>query len=514
MIVLLGGSTAFCQTEICDNGIDDDFDNLIDLNDPDCSCALIEPVSFIPNPSFEEMDCCPVDRSQLDCATDWMQASEPTTDFIHTCNWLGWQNFPPPMPFPDGEGIMGFRDGRIIGEGNNTNYGPEPFWKEYAGACLINPLLANQTYRFQFDVGFVDDLRSPPINITFYGTSDCENLPFGIGNNAFGCPTNSLNWVKLGDRLVSGIDGDVWINTFENITPEQDIYAIAIGPACDPVFNPVSTYYFFDNLILADLESFELVVSEENHPCSPDFTISIPNNADFEYQWYQNGIALPGETNSELLMNYGEGIFQVRIIDGSTCRISVDYEYEIPIFNQQPIVSICEGDAFQLGENQLTESGSYLDTIQTGNGCDSIVSLELSVIGTRFDTVAVSILQGETYQIEEFEFTEEGDYPVTLTSSIGCDSLLFLQLSHFNIFIPNIFSPDNDGINDTFLPFGPDGEIVDYHLSIYNRWGNLLFEGKEWDGRNREPGVYTYRLDVEFAAGTSNSFFGSITLVK
>jgi len=77
------------QIEICDNGIDDDFDNLIDLNDDDCICEVIEPISVIPNPSFEEMNCCPDNRSQLNCASLWIQASEPTTDFIHTCDWMG-----------------------------------------------------------------------------------------------------------------------------------------------------------------------------------------------------------------------------------------------------------------------------------------------------------------------------------------------------------------------------------------------------------------------------------------
>lgn len=175
----------FGQVEICDNGIDDDNDSLIDLNDEDCACEIIEPVSLIPNPSFEETDCCPTDRSQLDCASNWIQASEPTTDFIHLCDWLGWDDFPPPQPFPDGEGIMGFRDGRV-----RNNNSAEPYWKEYAGACLLSPLLAGFSYRFQFDVGFVNRDKSPPINISFFGTSNCDYLPFGSGNEAFGCPSN------------------------------------------------------------------------------------------------------------------------------------------------------------------------------------------------------------------------------------------------------------------------------------------------------------------------------------
>ena len=88
------------QDEICDNAIDDDNDGFIDLNDLDCDCIVIEPVSYIPNSSFEDISCCPTAQSELHCATGWIQASYPTTDLIHNCGWQGWNNdsdqFPPP----------------------------------------------------------------------------------------------------------------------------------------------------------------------------------------------------------------------------------------------------------------------------------------------------------------------------------------------------------------------------------------------------------------------------------
>ena len=170
--------------EICDNAIDDDGDGLIDLNDPDCDCPVIAPVSLIPNPSFEDQNCCPGSRSELNCADTWIQASASTTDYLHTCGWMGWREFPPPLPFPDGEGVVGLRDGRV------RNVGQEYDWKEYAGACLLSPLLANTSYRFRFHVGFINQEASPPMSITFFGTTDCANLPFGGTNDMIGCPTN------------------------------------------------------------------------------------------------------------------------------------------------------------------------------------------------------------------------------------------------------------------------------------------------------------------------------------
>jgi len=98
--------------EICDNAIDDDGDGLIDLNDPDCDCSP-NPVPFMPNPSFEDHFCCPETGAELYCAAPWVQASGATTDYINTCDWMGYSF--PPLPFPDGVGCAAFRNGDANG---------------------------------------------------------------------------------------------------------------------------------------------------------------------------------------------------------------------------------------------------------------------------------------------------------------------------------------------------------------------------------------------------------------
>jgi len=337
IVVFLSQNILLGQIEICDNGVDDDNDNLIDFNDDDCFCQIVDAKSLIPNPSFEDQNCCPDDRSQLYCADSWIQASAPTTDFIHTCDWLGWDQFPPPRPFPDGEGIMGFRDGRVRSTNN-----PEPYWKEYAGACLLSPLLKDSSYRFQFDLGFVNEERSPPIDITFFGTSSCDYLPFGGGDIDFGCPTNSPDWIQLGTTRVSAATSSSWVNTYIEVVPEEDIYAIAIGPSCRPIDTPVSLYYFFDNLFLTDLNFFNFKIKEINHPCSREFVLSVPFNENFEYQWYLNGVSLIDEKFSKLRNNYGEGNYQVRIVDKLDCRISANYNYTLPIQSELHIEPHCD----------------------------------------------------------------------------------------------------------------------------------------------------------------------------
>ncbi len=500
--------------EICDNAIDDDGDGLIDLNDPDCICNTIESLSLIPNPSFEDMDCCPTAQSQMDCAHTWIQASEPTTDYINMCGWMGWDEFPPPVPFPDGEGIAGFRDGRVRGD---INY-PETNWKEYAGACLLGPLMADTPYIFYFYVGFVDRLRSPDINITFFGTPDCANLPFGKGNEAFGCPTNGPGWVRLGSSYVSGGNGNKWVKTSIEVTPKENITAIAIGPDCPPVDSPVSIYYFLDDLTLVDLRSYNFKITEQSQPCAQDFLLYVPPQPGFTYQWYKDGIALIGETAAKLSAMHGEGQYQVRVQKGGTCNVTGVYTYSIPRPNVQLTKTICDGDVFQLGDRILTTSGHYVDTLLTSENCDSVVALDLHVIGITADTVHAFIFQRENYKIGKYKFNEEGDYHVTLTSSLGCDSLVLLQLEYYHVFIPNIFSPNGDGINDLLTALGGDNLIDQTILTIYDRWGNQIFSGSEWNGKHNSldvnPGVYTYVARLTMNDGMERQFSGSVTLIR
>src|ERR1044072_4409858 len=78
--------------EICDNGIDDDGDALIDLNDTtECSCGGIVMdssgiiPSLIPNSSFEAYNYCPYEYSQLSAVDNWIQPSATTSDYYNTC---------------------------------------------------------------------------------------------------------------------------------------------------------------------------------------------------------------------------------------------------------------------------------------------------------------------------------------------------------------------------------------------------------------------------------------------
>ena len=130
--------------EVCNNGIDDDGDMLIDLNDPDCACSTGNQVvtGIISNPSFESSTCCPSVPSQTTCVDDWQQGGPGSSDYFNTCNYTSLGTIDDPdFPLPGGgSGYAGFwaTNGTL----------------EYLGSCLSSPFLAgNDLHLGVFDIG-------------------------------------------------------------------------------------------------------------------------------------------------------------------------------------------------------------------------------------------------------------------------------------------------------------------------------------------------------------------------
>jgi gliding motility-associated-like protein len=507
--------------EICDNAIDDDGDGLIDLNDPDCDCPIFGPKSLIPNPSFEEKSCCPQAVSELSCAKTWIQASEPTTDYLHTCGWMGWPNLPPPLPFPDGQGCVGFRNGRFRGGITNAN------WKEYAGACLLSPMKANTSYRLRFKMGFVNETNSPPTTIVLFGTTDCVNLPFGKGNPEFGCPTNGPGWVQLGNAYVSG--NRSWINIDLNFTPKDDIYAIVLGPSCalESSSVDVDIYYFLDDLILDELKRFDFTISTLGNPCGSDYSLQVPAIAQTNYQWYKDGIALPGEKLNKLLLKTGPGDYRVRLTGTNECRLLQPYNFQKPVARKDLKKRLCLGESLAFNRKKINQTGVYFDTLKTIHGCDSIINLELSIATDLIDSVKAGILPGESFSVAGKNFQQAGNFQIPLTSRDGCDSLVFLELSFLSIYIPSAFSPNQDNVNDVFTVFGGQDIKKILALKVYDRWGGLVYTAKDlspndlstgWNGqRDDQPlpeGIYTYWAILLLDDELQHQIKGSVQLLR
>ncbi len=123
------------------------------------------------------------------------------------------------------------------------------------------------------------------------------------------------------------------------------------------------------------------------------------------------------------------------------------------------------------------------------------------------------------------EYLEAGTYTVTqyVNNDFGCDdetSIRVIVDPIVTLYIPNGFTPNNDGNNDIFRPDGVD--IVEYQMWIFDRWGeNIFYSAKMeegWDGTYKgapvEAGLYVYKFYVVDVEGNDREYTGGIHLLR
>jgi len=98
-------------------------------------------------------------------------------------------------------------------------------------------------------------------------------------------------------------------------------------------------------------------------------------------------------------------------------------------FSDTSMVSICNGTSYIFGGIQLSQSGSYVDTVPAVNGCDSILHLDLTVLGKVITSVSSTICEGDFYLFNGQNLTNTGIYSDTLVAAFGCDSVVNLNLT-------------------------------------------------------------------------------------
>ncbi|MBX2903562.1 MAG: immunoglobulin domain-containing protein [Chitinophagales bacterium] len=90
---------------------------------------------------------------------------------------------------------------------------------------------------------------------------------------------------------------------------------------------------------------------------------------------------------------------------------------------------ICNGQSYTFNGQQLTQAGQYFDTLQTILGCDSFVTLNLAVNSFVTGSTSASICAGDSYTFNGQQLTQGGQYMDTLVSAGGCDSIVTLTLT-------------------------------------------------------------------------------------
>ena len=116
-----------------------------------------------------------------------------------------------------------------------------------------------------------------------------------------------------------------------------------------------------------------------------------------------------------------------------------------PIYAETIIAEICDGENYVVGDSTYTASGNFVTNLTTTNGCDSIVTLDLTVNPIYSETIIAEICDGENYSVGDSTYTTSGNFVTNLTTINGCDSIITLDLTVHEIYSETITAEICDG---------------------------------------------------------------------
>jgi gliding motility-associated-like protein len=404
-----------------------------------------------------------------------------------------------------------------------------PFTTKLYGA---SPLLTTQYYWF-FPNG--DTAIGSPIKHTFSPVGTYQVLCVSIDSNAcVNLDSNYTTIVVIDDSVhanfdmlvLNNCDSDLYLkltNTSTNATQYfwdlNGTMSIAIDTSVH--FHLPGTYTI--KLLAVDTNRchprdslIKTVILKPN--ASVDFTlvdICLGQTAAFvnlsnplaQYQWlFGDGGTSAMYSPTHLYTTDGIYSVQLSIIDTSTCNIYDTARHSITIYAQPIAAFYTEMDTYMFEHPILFTNQSQHYNASVWSFGDTTFSTENSPTHAYDHTFG--------WQIVCLEVFNQG---APCRDTI-CDSL-FIDFKAL-VGVPNAFSPNGDGINDEVRVEGRG--IVGLDFRIYNRWGQLVYEGADpkhgWDGTFKgvaqEMEVYTYTADVRLINKEEVQLKGNITLLR
>jgi gliding motility-associated-like protein len=239
----------------------------------------------------------------------------------------------------------------------------------------------------------------------------------------------------------------------------------------------------FSTGVVTVYEPPEIMLDQSETVCTGQFVFitasAYGNQPPIDYQWiYPNGDTTSNDPFIFSVTSSDGGIYTLLATDHVGCTDQKSIQL---IVSENPVADFHGTDTLELHSGDILDAGSGLASYLWNTG-DSTESIVINV---------------------------EGMYKIEMESPVGCkgsDSvyvkLTTEEIPEFNLYIPNAFSPNGDGINDSFKISSNSLNIQHLTLNIYDRWGGLIVETdgivNGWDGKKNGKdcpgGVYVYKI--------------------
>ena len=293
---------------------------------------------------------------------------------------------------------------------------------------------------------------------------------------------SNYSWTQDGNSIGGNVD------TY--IADEGATYAVTIdnGNGCSVT----------ESIVVSVFDPIVANATINNASCDePNGSIQLAvsgGSGNYDYDWS------PLAETSNTITNIAPGNYSVTIVDDAGCSLTETFNVvdsgNLTITITPASATIQSGSSVQIG---VTGGTNYSWSPAAGLSCSNCANPIASP-------------------------TETTTYIVTATDENGCETTasitVTVESACVDIFVPTIFSPNNDGNNDILCVYGSCISTITF--DVFNRWGEKVFETTDpeacWDGtQNNKPlnsGVYVYKVVVLLTDGNEIIQSGNVTLVR
>ncbi len=410
---------------------------------------------------------------------------DPTVEAVNPPNCFGEENGSIVLDVVNGESPYEYNwnDGRgFVGESSLTNLGANVY-----NVNIVDRNGCQGVFEFNMEAPPALELMLEAVNVSCAGQGD--GVVTAVVSGGTGDYRYDWSSGQSDEEIAELIPGSYTITVLD----ENDCSIMQAANIIEP------------SDIQLSIEGIEDVV------CFGESTgvinlLTTGGNPDFEYS-VDGG---PFEPSSSI-SNLPAGTYSIAVRDMRGCTEDIEATVEQP---QELIVDI-------FAENEVVDLGrtTVLETTVSPSGRLVDYSWSMPELLDCSDCPNPSIMP-----------LLPGNFTVTITDIDNCtatDSIFLNVRPNRELYIPNIFSPNFDGINDRFDLYGGISAQEILLLRIFDRWGNMVYEqtsfplgqsGLGWDGQfngqDAPIGVYAFYARVLYIDGAEEEFEGDITIIR
>ncbi len=354
----------------------------------------------------------------------------------------------------------------------------------------INSRLIASAYHIQ-----VDTFQLPSGFVQIYGEEILVDTLCGFVSVAFLLGNNCLPVIQIFQE--SFCPGDTLLFDGTWLTDEGQYSFVHTDPLtnCDTLVDVYVTHF--------PLPQIDGVV---DWSCSEmgSIQINLAGTDPFNIHW-------EGIDGDSLLTHLPEGVYIVHVTDGHQCENSDTFS----LVAYLPLT-------FTLADPYYLPAGDSVFVEVEG---------DVAELGLVFSWQPNGLFHCATCPSSWFQSPVDTTIQIEITDSEGCQYILnasvflFSVLQH-QVYVPNVFSPNNDGINDYWTISSQLANVRLEELLIFDRWGTMVYSALDkdlmnfqgWDGRfngqTLNPAVFVYMVRLRSPDGQMVQFIGDITLIR